>query len=365
MQPEINNQQLLDNLSVLQAGRFNLAVHTADMQLKSVFAHDRTENPAVSISKTQNDDFLRYSPSLSANDLLGLSALGLEPETVVKEVTATKLGGSMQVLKSIEVGNERLEIYAAEDGLKIRFNVKGVESAYGNTTTPTAIDESIKKRFAKSPAHQAMSKVKTSISQSPGTPHGVTTEPFDPAIDPLGTLAFLEDIGLASGLNYRFREGKSAESILEYVVKDIPDFKATIEEGDGCRNITWGDGWANGVKKTLHIDNLTGTYQFSAVQDPTANYFEQGNQTAEKAVPFIETECARELCSILDKTGLMFHPRLQAEMMGMGEADRYGSIYTQMSREIAKWVDNPDRAQLSNLFVPLKLSFTAMRWLNG
>ena len=40
-------------------------------------------------------------------------------------------------------------------------------------------------------------------------------------------------------------------------------------------------------------------------------------------------------------------------MMNVGEADRYGSIYTQLSREVAKWVNSPHRKKLSNLFVPL------------
>lgn len=352
MQPELTSLEYLDNLSVLQDGRYNLAVHSADMQLRSIFAHDRIDNPAVNITEIQNDSFPRYCQSFSANDLLSLSAVGLDPEVVVSEATATKYDNSVRILKTVEIDKDKLDVYAAEGGLKLLLNIDGVESRYGNSATHTGVNEKVKQRFAQSPAHQASHKAIAILAHSEETPHGITTDPFDPLIDPLGTLAFLEDLGLMRGLDSRFRQGQSAQDILETAVANIPDFIATKKETDGSHSIVWGDGWASGVIKKLHIDKTTGSYQFSAVQDPAANYFEQANQSAEKAIPFIETECARELCSILDKKGLMFHPSIQAEIMGMGEADRYGSIYTQISREIAKWVDNPDRTQLSNLFVP-------------
>jgi hypothetical protein len=37
-------------------------------------------------------------------------------------------------------------------------------------------------------------------------------------------------------------------------------------------------------------------------------------------------------------------------MTRIGSADRFGSIYTQMSREVAKWILSPDRTVVENLF---------------
>ena len=54
----------------------------------------------------------------------------------------------------------------------------------------------------------------------------------------------------------------------------------------------------------------------------------------------------------------MLHPKIQEEIMKPGSADRYGSVYTQITRELAKWINDPSRFKLSELIVPYDESFS-------
>jgi hypothetical protein len=353
MQPEQNPSPQHDQLAALQLGRFNSAVASSDKLLRSTFTHDRIQNPQVEVTKVRNDGFEHYMPSFTANNLIGLEALGVDVPQALDTVRQSprSYDAPQQTILTHRSGNEQLEVLVHENAFKLKFNIDGVESDYSNTDVPTGANELVKQRFAQSPAHQALARANQQLKQADETPHGFIMESFDPTIDPIGTLAFLEDIGMTSGLDYRFREGMTAAELLENVGA-CAAYGVTQTENEATHIFDWEQEWTGGVLKSLTIDKQTGAYQFEVVQDPAARYLEQGNQTQERAVPFIETECARELCSVLDNAGLMFHPQLQSEMMDLGEADRYGSIYTQLSREVAKWVDNPDRTALRNVFVP-------------
>lgn len=353
MNPELAQPPRLDNLSSLRAGRRELAAYTSEQQLRSVYAHDRVVNPDAEISRVENDDFDRYCPSLTATNLMGYEAIGLQVSDIISAVRKAPVGAPAQPVRSLELGQEKLVVYAHDGAMKLRFSLAGVESKPGNTATPARIGALVNTRFAQSPAHQAKARANAQLQQSAETPHELTMNSFDPTIDPLGSLAFLENIGLLTDLKPQFMSGTTATSLLASALSSIPGYRAQRTETPEAQTLTWGDG----IVQTLRVDRVTGQYSFSVAQNSDRNYLERGNQSAEQATPFIETACARELCQLLDTAGLMFHPTIQANMMSMKAADRYGSIYTQLSREVAKWINKPERMQLSKLFVPIEAEY--------
>jgi hypothetical protein len=87
-------------------------------------------------------------------------------------------------------------------------------------------------------------------------------------------------------------------------------------------------------------------------KDPEGVYREHySNIPGIESAPFIDTECAEEFFAAIDQVGLSLTTEYERPMIDAGKsADRYGSVYTQLSREIAKWVNSPSRAAFDNLF---------------
>lgn len=345
-------------LAELQAGREFAAQHAAEVQLRGAFSPGivfERRNAVGSVER--NWSGLYDQRVIDSSTLLALDAIGLDSHELLTKSVASDMG---EEVASKTIDQERLDIFSYDQGLSFRLSTTTENSGLKDGQPSEAINVAFRNRLLQSPAHLALLRASEKLSLADTVPEEMATEPFDYTKDPLGTLVFFDSVGLTdSSRNNSLvqgitKDGASNEQLLRNVLNVAAGSSngRTIELKDGATIITWQYRPSSPIVKTVEL-RADGTCVYRAKQVAMNAYLEQANQSAESmSLPFIETETASELASVLDKAGLMFHPKLQYEMMNTDEADRYGSLYTQLSRRIAKWVDNPDSLNLSDLFVP-------------
>ncbi len=349
--PETQTQLNPRNLDNLRQGRFDLAVAASQQELRSIFANNGIDNPDVSFVRVKDTDSQYDCGALPASELLALEALGVDLHGFLQK-TGWKSGKDDEVIGKVEEQDEIITIERYSRGMSLKFRKEGRVPDNAHPAIAEAMKKKISARFAASPAHQALARVDAELQQSDHLPRSVSAEPFDPQLDPLGTAVFFCQIGLARN-NYQLaeemRHGRPVAEIVQSFLTTSLSHGVKVYKNEDSRIYTWGKGTA----RHLTVNKASGSLTFSASMSTASNYSETPNGAANiDAVPFVETECARELSKLLDASGLMFHPAFQSEMMSMTDSDRFGSVYTQFSREIAKWVNDPMRTRLSNLFMP-------------
>jgi len=345
----------IDNLAALQDGRYNLAVQASNEQLLGAFEKDRITYPDVMLASIKNDgsSYTMYGMSSYANELIGCEAVGLEPREVIEAGKNDLEADESRIVKTFTVGDTFFEMSAMRDRLKFRVaSPASSPKVTGDYDLPQGMfRDAVSQRFAASPAHQAMQQAQIALKASPDVPASFRTTSFDPAIDPLGSLAFLEDIGAASYLRLPMQSEPDQAKVLVDVLAGKHGVELELTETDNETILTWG----KGTIRRLVTDKQTGNCYYEATQNPSYFYVEAAskpNNREHQAVPFIETVCAAELSAVLDAAGLMFSPRMQANMMSPHAENSMGSVYTEMTRELAKGIDRPERLRLSNLFAP-------------
>lgn len=307
---------------------------------------DRIANPNVSFSDIP-DTAMGYDIGvLSPTDFLSIDAVGLSITDMLAK-TGRDVEASEDFITSVTVGGETLNITRYGEGVTVTFALAGHEKDFEKPVKPVAITEKITERFAKSPAHRAVHKLHEANALQA---NAATTEAFDPYEDSLGTLAFMYDLGLVHGLSVsrEMRSGTNAEALVKNAIEGEPPHAVQRDETDSSITLTFG----NDVVKTITYDKQSGAMKLTITKNPQALYPEKANQSSAESLPFIETQAAAELYGLLDGAGLMFHPEFETEITRTGEAERFGSVYTQISREVAKWVNRPSRMRVDSLFVP-------------
>ncbi len=304
-------------------------------------------NPRLTVAELSNNlqsdiGVLRYA------DMLSLEALGQDPATVVEG-----LGTDEKPLFTAVLADQTITATGyGQDGMTLRLDADSLDF----TAKSDLVRERVADRIRQSPGHAALHKLESSRAElGVHEPSSLQTEYFNPNKDKFGTLSLLQSAGMIPD-HYRIDRDALRP---EYVPLDVVDgyfagvlgasYKSRQEDETTIRYSTQQqDKWV-----TLIVDKQTGRAAFAFEPDEDYYYAERANQAAyEKSVPFIETKAGEELLGLLDGAGLMLHPNVQAELVRPGEADRYGSAYTQMSREIAKWVNRDARRDIINLFVP-------------
>lgn len=330
-------------------GRYELAVQQAESDARLALGFNQSTYANSSIDKLR-DTYIAYDIGrVQASDLIAFDALGINPSELAV-ATRDYINEESDVLYSPTVGDETIAVRHRGNGLSLKLTVAGHETDYSRPMPATAINQKIKERYDAIPGYRALNEVKALWQDQRHLPPVIATQPFSVDGDPLGHAMFLSDIGLIDGSQIadKLRSGLSVEEI-STEFKDILAFD--VDEASDATRTTYT--WGGAAERKLTHDKETGTYTFSVTQRPELAYAEVANQAPTvESIPFLETDAAKQLCSILDSAGLMFHPAYQLEMMRIGEAERFGSAYTQITREIAKWVDKPDRALMSKLFVP-------------
>lgn len=258
-------------------------------------------------------------------------------------------------------GNEEVVIERqwSDFSTKLRIDGESAESRL-SAQKSEAIAAVVTKRYEDSPPFAAIHQAHSEWAATEVKPFQIETQPFSIDEDRLATIAAFQQLGISPLMH-----ASDTRAILDRT-KDVPakEFLNTIisireyeqyqsEIDDNTTVIASRPDYKSPVSTFVTIDAEQGTAQVRWMQNPDYAYQERANQSdQETSIPFIETECARELSSALDEAGLMFHPRFQREMVAVSSLDdRYGSIYSEMSRQIAKWVNDPARLDITELFV--------------
>jgi hypothetical protein len=351
-----------NTLADLQAGREYAAQQDAETRLLASFNPSIVTNRSFAVGKVERNWSGPYDQGrLDAGTLMSLDALGFDPHQVVTDSAAGYTGDEVAAK---DIGAETLHVYAYRQGLS--FRLKGPEDEASKLPS-AAINNMLRNRLSESPAHKAFLKASESLRDQPVAPSEVYTEPFNIADDPLASMVFFDDIGLTESSNQDAlfsslaNSDTSNEQILDKVVAAAatPKLGRMVQHTENGTTITWQDR-SQPVRKKVEL-RPDGSCTYGVEQVPMGVYLEQASLSPESlSLPFIETQAAQEIAQTLDSVGLMFHPRVQYEMMRPGQADRYGSIYTQLSRQVAKWVNDPVSLTLSDLFVPYDARYSGL-----
>lgn len=349
------------SLAGLQAGRAIEASAAAQLQLRDTVRYaNQIDNPSQAVLKVRDDGFPFDIGQVGPGDALALEALGVD---VHRLLAAVQEGGthSQEDLEQVDVDGSVLHIDGyGSAGVSLRLHT---EDPQDQAAPSPAIRHRVIERFQESPGHQAIAKLSAELTKDlEQAPQLLVTEPFDPYVDALATAQLLRDVELfsyGSAIDQLVQDSQGRQLLTDWLNTNLR-YDVLREDTATATMYRWG----KAVRKTLTLDKGTNLMRLGFEQYPDALMPEVANQSPAESTPFIETECARELSALLDAAGLMFAPSLQQEMMSIREADRYGSVYTQMSRELAKWVNSPERVDVLRLFVLRDEAFQGSRLLN-
>ena len=308
-------------------------------------------NPTTAFTRLHNGlasdiGVLRY------DDMLAIEALGQDVGSLAEAMMTGPREDDMLFETDVE-GQHITATQYGRQGVTIRLATSELEFSQASDVA----SERIAQRVLQSPGHVALHALEASLRTATGEqPTYHQTDYFDPNSDSLGTRALLQSAGMLGysaklGGITRGSEASPVEEVAQYFASTQGSSLWNTHEDEAAvyYRTQQQDKWV-----TLIADKATG--QMALGFEPAEEHYyyaERADQLAsEKSVPFIETRAGEELLSLLDTAGLMLHPNIQAELVRVGEADRYGSVYTQMSREIAKWVNRDGRRNVTNLFVP-------------
>lgn len=341
----------IHTLSRLKERRREAAESATVHRLQSALYHDDAIRDPHSNFGNASAGFPYDIGIVSYGDLVALDGLGVPPRQALGIVNGE--GASTDALH-IDVADEhiRAEKYGHQ-GLTLHVSIDSVKpsaaSLFDNTQKSKKINDQIIERYKKSPAHQALHDLANTFDRAQDR-FTFTTDEFSPNEDILATLDVLSSMGFIG--NVPQPEYLSTQQEVGQIIDREQTIRqsATRQEQDHETSFSL---TTQGLTRTVKIDNQSGGMTISFAADPLYGYTERANQALHvESAPFLETKCAEELLGALDSVGLMPHPNFQNEMIRVGEADRYGGVYTQMSREIAKWVDRDERRRVRNLFVP-------------
>lgn len=349
--------QQVDLASDLREGRFRLAEEESARQMQRHISRDRLEDPGTTLDSV-TVGLGTDCGVVTSEDLLAFDALGVDIKDILHKTAADSEIEEGSVFATAEVDEEKLSIHRFGEGIHVKLEIEGQNPSARDRVGSKKIKEKIKDRFASSPGHIQLASLKQGLE---GTPKEISTEWFNPREDELGSLVFLQDIQLSSSIRVanQLRDGQSISEIINQQLDSIPDYLATTQQTETETIYTWGEE----LKQYLIVDKISGNWRYALRSNPEEKYLEEANQSSAKEIPFIDTECAKQMLDWMSEEGIMFAPSMQREIMRVGQADRYGSIYTQISREIAKWVNRPERST-TNLFVAMDEEFHGTKLLD-
>jgi len=278
-------------------------------------------------------------------DLMAYESIGVSNETIFEFLTHKPDSSEAEPFKTT-VGKETITTARYSQGVTLQLDVEGHQPSSSDIKTPVEVTNKIKDRIKTSPAHQAIRDLDEKLQTMEEIIEGVQTDYFDPDTDKLGTLSMLSQGGFISHV------ARQEAVISDLGVVNILESQNghSVERFEEPGSITYRRS-KNGIITEVVVDKESGEIILGFDSDVDYFYYEQANQSSAESIPFVETVCAKEMFSALDEIGVTFSHKYLDEMMLIGESNRFGSVYTQLSREISKWVDRPERISVSNVFM--------------
>ena len=347
-------QQSLSYVDMMREKRWAAAESAALGALRSLaYGADQISQPVGTLAK-MDPAYSTDMGILSPSDLVAFDAIGMDVAVIAGGVTRMNSGESIAE-KTLDDGTE-----VAVHALGGERSVVSVHLApdspieragWALSRRSKLLNDVIKKRFSQSPAHQSLHMAAEQATHIDATTQHVSLEPFSPRIDPLGTLAFFSGIGFPVDTYHStgraMARGETPAQVLEGLLQRASQLEQTVNH-DGSMITEWES--SAGVKTRIFYDTQDDKMTVTFAGQPERYYAEKANQSSEMSTPFIETKCFEELSAVLARHNLGFSPALEEEMLSTNQADRYGSVYTQISRELARWVNSPTSASPHKLF---------------
>lgn len=196
-------------------------------------------------------------------------------------------------------------------------------------------------------------------SESGKAPNELTISQIDTRKDAQAVIAILERLGVSLGQVYKRDQIIADDEWPEIVEKALHE-----GYGDSLMRTETDDfikiSWSETIGRRVFYDKHTKEMSVTLSQRPEELYVESANMAnVVKGEPFVDTQCAKELTELASEQGLMLAPWLQAAIVKTGQPDQYGGVYTQMTREIGKWINSPHLTRTLKLFVPFNKDFAA------
>lgn len=272
-----------------------------------------------------------WTDSLNASpkDLLELESYGVPEE------------GILQFLNEKNSGEEIVLPFGYSQAARVQRVSNGITTRVTDAEQAQNMQLAFEQRLVNSPVYLA---VHSAVDPDAET---VNLE-LNLAEDPVVGAYILSRLDMLDGARY-VRSRRLGTDPGEALVTGLMGYAGQEQESSADEikvSSTWGS-------TQIHVAlDKTGHCRVQIAQAPSFAYKETANQSREKAVPFVETSYMRELADALTSQGLVLSDALRDFVTSPGEADRYGGPYTHMSREIAKWINNPTRLRVSDLFTP-------------
>jgi len=337
----------------------NMSSHAMSRAIRQM---DRLSAPDVT-PLDKNVDFVPYMTSLSPAEAIALEAIGIDPAILVPKIEPLKKVSSRLVLSGDHSsGYERKGSFAVGEAKLIveqeayETNTFSYRIISENEADKASLRDTLHARigaaFSERPAYQ---RVHEAIAQAGDDPNAITIK-LNIDEDSQGVLSVLADVGL-----FRWNNAQVQERILQGKITPKEAISQALEDRVQKGGLDSADfikvSYNDGVKHTVFLDKHSGEISLTLEQQPADYYVEKANQWHEVSDAFIDTPCAKELFDLLAAQGLTVSRDVHHEMARAGEAVRFGSIYTQLSREVAKWIDKPARTKVSNILAVQEVPF--------
>ena len=341
----------------LREHRRQIAEKTARWNVYSMLSDaDRIAQPTGTIVK-MDPELPTYIGHLSPEDLMVFEGLGEKADVFAGKVSAMREGDriTLPLTDGTKLDLKKQGELALQVVVRLATSTKLVAADEWSIRTSLKVPrEATVVRYQKSPGHQALHKAVTAIDTSVAPPEYIEVEAFEPFEDALGTLQLLGSLGCPVDTYFdtsrRLAGGMTIDQILHRVLSDSAKHSAAVADETQVR-LQWGFRH-DSVAVTMLYDSATNQMGLSFQAVPEKLYAERANQSTEIGIPFVETKCFAEMSELLGQNGLRFNPMFEIEMLSIEEAARFGSVYTQLSREIARWVNDPRLVAPHKLFVP-------------
>lgn len=334
-------------LASLQEERWGKARERAHERLVNELRYaDEIDNPTPALRYLQYIGASVDDSILTVKSLFELDAIGVDYQSMLKQSANSDTAWQ----QTVTVSGLSIVISPLDNGITYTLN-GSANSQNPHANTPAELIENIYvKRIENSPPFLAIHSLREQLYTAATA--SVMSEPFQIYEDALGMLTVLESLGFpalsATSIKMDLSENTTPEEILNKVLASAPEQVQQPLSGEDYQFV-----WCNDkVWYVLYVNVQTGQAAIEVRVDTREYYTERANRSAELATPFIDTACAAEIAQILTDNGLKFSDDISQEITRIGEADRFGSVYTQLSREVAKWVNNEEHINITKLFLP-------------
>lgn len=338
------------NLAGLVEGRHAQTERAADMQVRDILRSiDRSSGRETTIMKVQGHGFAMDSGILTPAELLSFEAVGIEPAQLLAQTGPNGVVSGEEIAQ-LTYKNETLRVSSFGSGVSIRLEITGDLKEVNPHNKARHMRQLVTSRFMASPGHSVIAKIHHAYAEKE-LPDRIITEPFSLEKDPLGSVALLVDLGLArpEAVSQYLRKEYNPGAIARRILDEAPITKRRQNDAVVYE-------WGKGVEQKLYIHSQSSMAMLQFTKKPEQYHSEKTHGSLSEAVPFIETTCAKELCSWLDKHGLMFSPEIQRRIMAVGNSEarlnRSGSVYAAMSSRLAIWLSKEEDDRLLHLFMP-------------